>query len=332
MRRKEFLCEEPLLASRILRECPVGQIAFRRGDSLELLPYNFVYLRDNLYFHSSPETGLAGAVGQSVRFLAYDTVAWIPSTWRHPELACPATTYFQSLSLESTLRKVEDLTEKAAVLEAFMSKYQDDPYKPLSDAAYRGPLAALGVFSLAVENVVVKNKMGQHLTPAQRQKVFARLQARSNAGDARVVRAMREANSELAQDQWVDWLQRSQTEKLAAMLSECYWARGRTAHQQWRLNCESQVTLAKCRGEDVLAFCRVNVTGPRNGYLSDVVVHPDHRGRGLGSELMERLLRHPRIAGIRRLILSTQDQAHFYQRFGFVTKFETDTVFMLLEK
>ena len=99
MRRQEFDCQEPDIADSLLRESKISHLAFQRGDKIELLPYNFAYDNGEIYFHASPKTGLANSIGKTVKFLAYDSIAWIPSTWRHPELACPATTYLSLIHI-----------------------------------------------------------------------------------------------------------------------------------------------------------------------------------------------------------------------------------------
>jgi len=52
-------------------------------------------------------------------------------------------------------------------------------------------------------------------------------------------------------------------------------------------------------------------------YLADVFVLPEHRGRGLGVWLMETMLAHPDLQGLRRVFLVTADAHGLYERFGF---------------
>ena len=52
-------------------------------------------------------------------------------------------------------------------------------------------------------------------------------------------------------------------------------------------------------------------------YLADVFVLADHRGRGLGVWLMETMLDHPDLQGLRRVFLVTADAHGLYERFGF---------------
>jgi GNAT superfamily N-acetyltransferase len=54
-------------------------------------------------------------------------------------------------------------------------------------------------------------------------------------------------------------------------------------------------------------------------YLCDVYVLPEHRGRGLGRWLMEVVMAHPSLQGLRRFTLVTRDAHGLYKEFGFKT-------------
>jgi GNAT superfamily N-acetyltransferase len=64
------------------------------------------------------------------------------------------------------------------------------------------------------------------------------------------------------------------------------------------------------------------------GWLADVFVLDGHRGRGLGIWLVETVLSHPDLQGLRRWILATGDAHELYARFRFEP---TDARFMVLE-
>jgi GNAT superfamily N-acetyltransferase len=53
-------------------------------------------------------------------------------------------------------------------------------------------------------------------------------------------------------------------------------------------------------------------------YLCDVYVLESHRGRGLGKWLIECVMAHPVMPGLRRLMLVTNDAHGLYEQFGFV--------------
>lgn len=64
-------------------------------------------------------------------------------------------------------------------------------------------------------------------------------------------------------------------------------------------------------------FARVVSDRAVFAYLGDVFVLPAYRGRGLGVRLVERVLAHPELQGLRRWHLATADAHELYRRFGF---------------
>jgi GNAT superfamily N-acetyltransferase len=63
-------------------------------------------------------------------------------------------------------------------------------------------------------------------------------------------------------------------------------------------------------------FARVVTDRARFAWLADVFVLDAHRGRGLGVWLVETVLAHPELAGL-RFVLATADAHGLYERFGF---------------
>jgi GNAT superfamily N-acetyltransferase len=64
------------------------------------------------------------------------------------------------------------------------------------------------------------------------------------------------------------------------------------------------------------AFARVVTDRARFGWLADVFVLEAHRGRGLGAWLVETVVTHPDLEGL-RIVLATADAHGLYERFGF---------------
>jgi GNAT superfamily N-acetyltransferase len=52
-------------------------------------------------------------------------------------------------------------------------------------------------------------------------------------------------------------------------------------------------------------------------YLCDVFIHEEYRGRGLGKWLIESILDHPDLQGVRRWVLATADAHNLYRKYGF---------------
>ena len=66
-----------------------------------------------------------------------------------------------------------------------------------------------------------------------------------------------------------------------------------------------------------VAFARVVTDRATFGYLCDVYVLEDHRRRGLAKWMMEALMSHPDLQGLRRFSLMTKDAHEVYRPFGF---------------
>jgi GNAT superfamily N-acetyltransferase len=66
-----------------------------------------------------------------------------------------------------------------------------------------------------------------------------------------------------------------------------------------------------------IGFARVISDFATCGYIADVFILKDYRGRGLAKWLMEAIMRHPQLQGLRRWTLATRDGHGLYARLGF---------------
>lgn len=53
-------------------------------------------------------------------------------------------------------------------------------------------------------------------------------------------------------------------------------------------------------------------------YMADVFIDENYRGKGLAKWLVETILAHPDLQGLRRIILATRDAHSLYAGFGFI--------------
>jgi GNAT superfamily N-acetyltransferase len=95
-----------------------------------------------------------------------------------------------------------------------------------------------------------------------------------------------------------------------------YWAKG-IPPETVRRSLENSLCFGLYRGEAQVGFARVVSDGATFAYLADVFVLPDHRGRGLSKWLVESILAHPGLQGLRRWMLGTADAHGLYAQFGF---------------
>jgi len=66
-----------------------------------------------------------------------------------------------------------------------------------------------------------------------------------------------------------------------------------------------------------VAFARVISDYATFANLVDVFVLPEYRGQGYSRRLMEAILAHPQLQGLRRFTLTTSDAHGLYAQFGF---------------
>lgn len=82
--------------------------------------------------------------------------------------------------------------------------------------------------------------------------------------------------------------------------------------------------------ENILESIQINATGRQVGfarvitdyatfaYLADVFIIDNFRGKGLSKRLMETIINHPELQGLRRWMLATKDAHGLYAQFGFL--------------
>jgi GNAT superfamily N-acetyltransferase len=118
-----------------------------------------------------------------------------------------------------------------------------------------------------------------------------------------------------------------------AYLARSYWAAGIPFDVVRRAAANSLCFGVYLRsGDDAEAqvgFARVVTDRATFGYLADVYILEEHRGRGLAVWLVEVILAHPELQGLRRLMLVTRDAQGLYARFGFRTPEEPGQVMQI---
>jgi GNAT superfamily N-acetyltransferase len=100
-------------------------------------------------------------------------------------------------------------------------------------------------------------------------------------------------------------------------LTNSYWAKGIPREIVERA-IEHSLCFGVYDGSAVqVGFARVISDLATYAYVADVFVLESHRGRGLGKALMESIVQHPALQGLRRWSLSTRDAHTLYAQVGF---------------
>ena len=100
------------------------------------------------------------------------------------------------------------------------------------------------------------------------------------------------------------------------LVEESYWARERTV-EQTRRAIEHSICFGVYDGERQVGFARVVSDRATFAYLGDVFVIAEYQGRGIGKMLMEAIVAHPELQGLRRWVLATRDAHGLYEKYGF---------------
>ena len=105
-------------------------------------------------------------------------------------------------------------------------------------------------------------------------------------------------------------------EVVHGFLTQCYWAKGIPREVVARSIENSLCFGVYAEGKQV-GFARVVSDYATYAYIGDVFVVEAFRGRGLGKWLMECVVQHPRLQGLRRWSLVTRDAHKLYAHAGF---------------
>lgn len=79
---------------------------------------------------------------------------------------------------------------------------------------------------------------------------------------------------------------------------------------------ENSLCFGVYHGDRQVGFARIISDYATIAYLGDVFIIPEHRGKGLSKRLMETIMAHPDLQGLRRWILLTGDAHGLYRQFG----------------
>src|ERR1700754_1670586 len=109
---------------------------------------------------------------------------------------------------------------------------------------------------------------------------------------------------------------RLDVDAIHAFLSQSYWSPGIPRAKVARAIANSLCFGAFWQGQQV-GFARVVTDKTTFAYLCDVYVLEAHRGRGLAQQLMDRVVAHPDLQGLRRMMLATRDAHALYAKYGF---------------
>lgn len=100
------------------------------------------------------------------------------------------------------------------------------------------------------------------------------------------------------------------------LIDESYWAKSRTI-DQINTSIDNSLCFVVMEEAEMIGFARVITDYGVFAYLADVYIDKEHRGKGLGKQLMKDILAHPDLQIISRWMLGTMDAHELYRPLGF---------------
>jgi N-acetylglutamate synthase-like GNAT family acetyltransferase len=106
-------------------------------------------------------------------------------------------------------------------------------------------------------------------------------------------------------------------------LTQSYWAEGIPIETVER-SIKGSICFSVIYLNHQVGFARVITDKATFAYLADVFIDENFRGRGLSKWLLDVIINHPDLQGLRRLMLATRDAHGLYSQFGFTPLTNTD--------
>ena len=197
-----FEIKDKIIINELLDDSEYGTLAVSHHDEPYAVPVNFVRIDENIYFHGALSNKKMKILARNpkVSFSVVANYALIASFFSSTEgLACPATQFFKSVSIDGVVQMVKSRAEKAMVFEALMKKLQPQGgYKPFSDAEYDKALKATAVVKIVPHTTGCKFKFGQHVTKERFNMILSHLEERGTTMDKETAKMMKHLRTDNA--------------------------------------------------------------------------------------------------------------------------------------
>ncbi|MBI3404179.1 MAG: GNAT family N-acetyltransferase [Acidobacteria bacterium] len=118
----------------------------------------------------------------------------------------------------------------------------------------------------------------------------------------------------------IELLNETQIQELVALYQAEWWTRGRQIEDVRIMlaHCDVIVAFAEKDSGHLAGFSRVITDSVYKALILDVIVAETHRGSGLGKQLMDGILNHPKLKGVRHFELyCLPELIPFYRQWGF---------------
>ena len=113
---------------------------------------------------------------------------------------------------------------------------------------------------------------------------------------------------------------------LVRLYDQAHWAVGRTVEDARRMLANTDLAVSAWDGHRLVGFGRVLTDYVYRASIWDVIVDKEYQGQDIGTQIIERLLRHPDLRHVELFWLCTRDKQAFYEKLGFSSKEQTGMV------
>ena len=135
----------------ILERAPVGRLGLADGEEPYVVPLNFVYADDCIYFHSGIEGKKLEIINKNPR-VCFE-VDEMSEVFLNQEASCFSTAYYKSVIAVGTARLLEADDEKMQALDLLMNKYAAGrEYEAIQEFA----LAIVSVCEIKIDKMTCK--------------------------------------------------------------------------------------------------------------------------------------------------------------------------------
>ena len=116
-----------------------------------------------------------------------------------------------------------------------------------------------------------------------------------------------------------------QPEQLLTLFQQAPWAKGRTLNDAREMLRHTDVAMCAWDGDPLVGFGRVLTDFVYRATIWDVIVDEAYQKQGIGAEIVQRILHHPRLKKVELFWLCTR-RPGFYEKLGFSSKEQTGMV------
>ena len=113
--------------------------------------------------------------------------------------------------------------------------------------------------------------------------------------------------------------------KLVRLYQQAPWTKGRTLEDAREMLRHTDVTVTAWDGDLLVGFGRVLTDYVYRATIWDVIVDKTYQRRGVGANVIQRILTHPRLKKVELFWLCTR-MPGFYEKLGFSSKEQTGMV------